>query len=55
MANRLIPVRTPLSVHLLYWTAWLDGLGLVNFREDIYLRDAALYRALEQSSSTPEK
>ncbi len=49
----IIPLRNSLSVLVLYWTAWLADDGRVQFREDIYLRDAALYRALEQSSSEP--
>jgi len=55
LARRVIPLRNSLGVHLLYWTAWRADDGRVNFREDIYLRDAALYRALEQSSSSPDK
>ena len=55
LATRVIPLRNSLGVHLLYWTAWRTDDGRVNFREDIYLRDAALFRALEQSSSSPEK
>ncbi len=51
--NRLIPVRDTLDVHLIYWTAWRDDLGLVNFREDIYGRDATLIGALKQKVSSP--
>ena len=51
--TRVVRLRNSLPVHLLYWTAWLADDGRVQFREDIYLRDAALYRALEQSSSEP--
>ncbi len=51
--TRIIRLRNSLSVHVLYWTAWLADDGRVHFREDIYLRDAALYGALEQSSSEP--
>jgi len=54
-STRVIPVRNSLGVHLLYWTAWRADDGRVNFREDIYQRDAALYRALEQSMSSPAK
>jgi murein L,D-transpeptidase YcbB/YkuD len=49
--TRIIPLKHPINVHVLYWTAWLDGEGRVCFREDIYGRDAALYAALKQRSS----
>ncbi|NLH75439.1 MAG: L,D-transpeptidase family protein [Acidobacteria bacterium] len=52
--TRVIHLRRPLNVHLIYWTAWLDGDGRIQFRNDIYLRDAALSRALEErASATP--
>ncbi len=45
-----IPLRVdladPLPVHILYWTAWVDGDGRVNFRDDIYRRDLDLELAL---------
>jgi murein L,D-transpeptidase YcbB/YkuD len=53
--TQVVNLRNPLSVHLLYWTAWLADDGRVQFREDIYLRDAALYRALEQHASVSDK
>jgi murein L,D-transpeptidase YcbB/YkuD len=53
--TRVINLRNPLGVHLLYWTAWLADDRRVQFREDIYLRDAALYRALEQHASVSDK
>lgn len=49
--TQVINLRHPLGVHLLYWTAWLADDGRVQFRKDIYLRDAALYRALEERAS----
>lgn len=49
--TRVVHLRRPLNVHLLYWTAWLDGDGRIQFRNDIYLRDAALSRALEERAS----
>ena len=54
-ATRVIVLRKPLDVHLLYWTTWLDGEGRIQFRNDIYLRDAALDRALEEKASMPLK
>jgi murein L,D-transpeptidase YcbB/YkuD len=51
--THVVRLRDSLSVHLLYWTAWLDEDGRVHFREDIYARDAAIVRALEQIPSPP--
>jgi murein L,D-transpeptidase YcbB/YkuD len=53
--TRVVKLRSPLRVHLLYWTAWLAEDGQVQFRQDIYLRDAALYRALEERASATEE
>lgn len=46
--EQTIPLRSPLPVHLLYWTAWADIDGAVHFSEDIYDRDDALDRALRE-------
>ncbi len=51
--TKVIRLRNPISVHLLYWTAWLADDGRVQFREDIYRRDEALYAALRQNAFTP--
>ena len=49
--TKVIPLPKPLPVHILYWTAWLGVDGRVQFRQDIYLRDAALVRALEEHAA----
>lgn len=38
--NRDIPLATPIPVHIIYMTAWVDDDGKANFRNDIYGRDA---------------
>ena len=37
----------PVPVYLAYFTAWVDGDGVAQFRNDVYGRDAALIAALE--------
>jgi murein L,D-transpeptidase YcbB/YkuD len=51
--TKVIRLRKPLGVHILYWTTWLGVDGRIQFRQDIYLRDAALFRALEERAAAP--
>ncbi len=46
--NRSIPLRNPIPIHVLYWTAWVDKSGIVHFRDDIYNRDLPLDQALRE-------
>ena len=43
-----VPLDEPLAVHILYRTAWVDREGGLQFRNDIYQRDVALYTALRR-------
>ncbi len=52
--TRVIVLRNAIGVHLLYWTAWRAEDGRMEFREDIYQRDAALSKALDERASSPE-
>jgi len=37
--TRAVALDQPIPVHIVYWTAWVDEEGLLNFRPDIYDRD----------------
>jgi murein L,D-transpeptidase YcbB/YkuD len=37
-----VPLRTPVPVFLVYFTAWVDGDGVLQFRDDVYGHDARL-------------
>ena len=44
-----LPLRAPVPVHLVYYTAWPTASGSIGYRPDIYGRDAALFEALVQA------
>jgi murein L,D-transpeptidase YcbB/YkuD len=44
--RQTVVLNKPIPVHLVYFTAWVDAEGRVNFREDIYGRDRRLLIAL---------
>ncbi len=48
-----VPVPKPVPVWLLYWTAWIDADGAVEFRDDLYDRDQHLAVALNEASRLP--
>ncbi|MEZ4413126.1 MAG: L,D-transpeptidase family protein, partial [Gemmatimonadales bacterium] len=46
-SEQTIPLPRAVPVVVLYWTAWSARDGTVNFRPDVYHRDAAVLRALD--------
>lgn len=44
--EQTIVLTQKVPVHLLYWTAWVDSEGTVQFRRDVYDRDEAVRSAL---------
>ena len=49
--RQAVVLDNPIPVHLVYFTAWVDEDGRVNFREDIYERDLRLLLALRNRAS----
>ena len=47
MKTTQVDLKTPVPVLLAYWTAWVDNNGLMNFRKDVYDRDAQWLKALD--------
>jgi murein L,D-transpeptidase YcbB/YkuD len=47
-AHDTIKLPRPIAVHLLYWTAWVEKDGTVQFRKDVYGHDARLEEALAE-------
>lgn len=51
--ERMVPLRRPLPVHLLYWTAWAEADGTIHFRPDIYGRDSRVSAGLDTRAPDP--
>jgi murein L,D-transpeptidase YcbB/YkuD len=46
----VVLVKDPVTIHLLYWTFWVDSQGKANYRQDIYDLDKVLWKALHLES-----
>jgi len=59
--QKAIALPEPVPVHILYWTAWVDNKGLVQFRDDLYRHDRRLDEAIRSGTeaqfqiNAPEK
>lgn len=45
-ATKVVELRTPIPLEVVYLTAWVEEDGTVQFRPDVYRRDEPLLRAL---------
>lgn len=46
--ERSVPLPHKIPVHVAYWTAWVDGYGILWLGRDVYQRDAELTRLLRE-------
>ncbi|MBD3787811.1 MAG: L,D-transpeptidase family protein [Sphingomonadales bacterium] len=44
-----VKLDTPVPVHLVYFTAWPRATGQIEYRRDVYGRDAAIFAALDKA------
>ena len=45
-SENTLPLATPIPVHLVYFTAWPSPRGRIEYRRDVYGRDARVFDAL---------
>jgi murein L,D-transpeptidase YcbB/YkuD len=51
--RRSVSLPRAVNVHLTYLTAWVDRKGMIQFRGDVYKRDASLTTAIDASRRRP--
>jgi murein L,D-transpeptidase YcbB/YkuD len=49
--RKIVGVPGKVTVHLMYFTSWMEDNGEVQFRRDIYERDGVLWQALNSSAN----
>ena len=50
--RKVISLSDPIPVHILYWTAWVDESGTIQFRDDIYGHDQRLDAAIRSGTES---
>ncbi|MBD3646082.1 MAG: L,D-transpeptidase family protein [Pseudomonadales bacterium] len=48
--DQIVVLKRPVTVHLLYWTAWVDDDQHLQLRPDVYGRDQPLLVALKMAA-----
>lgn len=53
--NRIIELRRPIPIYIMYMTAWAKDLNTIEFRPDVYGRDARVLAALDAAPQSFSK
>ena len=48
--RKVVRLAEPTNIHILYWTAWVDEVGHLNFRNDVYEKDKQLFATLDRQA-----
>jgi L,D-transpeptidase YcbB len=46
--TQTIRLASPIAIYIVYFTAWVDEDGVVQFRNDVYRKDKELRRSLDK-------
>ena len=53
--EQFVTLKNTIPVYIVYFTAWVDRQGRINFRDDVYKRDARLMNMIfEKSAQTAQ-
>jgi L,D-transpeptidase YcbB len=52
-SERAVKLKEPVPVFIIYYTAWVDNEGRLNFRDDVYRHDAALVKKMFEPALEP--
>jgi murein L,D-transpeptidase YcbB/YkuD len=50
-----VKLKDPVPVFVIYYTAWVDNDGDLNFRDDVYGHDSELEKKMFTGTITPDK
>ena len=53
--EKIVRLKDPVPVFIIYYTAWVDADGQVNFRDDVYDHDSELLKRMFVTASSPVK
>jgi murein L,D-transpeptidase YcbB/YkuD len=45
-SEQFVRIKDPVPVYITYYTAWVDENGMLNFRDDVYGRDAVVSKKM---------